>query len=505
MANSNSRQFRSWYIPEPELLFGSNQRSVDPKTGISLYGPYYFGGQGHSTPSEIRLGIIGDGETVGLTKNWLDRCRSGIRSTKDNVQLFPSFDGLNKDRTFRTEFIIVESLIEKITSIEISRITEIPHSNERIFKACDLYAGKIKILSQREQPPDVIICCLPKDIEEYCGISIKTRGAKRPKYSEMEKKVMNFISSGQKFLSDFDIGPPPLATEKAYDLRRALKGRAMPFGIPIQILRYKTLLGDKGIEDEATRTWNFALGLYYKAGGFPWRLADFDPNTCYVGISFYKDLKNPSAELRTSVAQVFTSYGDGLVLRGNPVQIDKHDRTPHLSDEAAFDLLDKAINLYIAHTKHGPSRVVIHKTSRFNEEELRGFNRASARANEVVLVAFGERNIKFFRPGMYPPLRGTFIQLPDDSYILYSIGYMPYLKTYPGMRVPQPLEILEIIGDYDPTKIAEEILSLTKMNWNSSRFAIKDPITIAFSQEVGKILSEIPEGVPIQEQYRYYM
>lgn len=43
------------------------------------------------------------------------------------------------------------------------------------------------------------------------------------------------------------------------------------------------------------------------------------------------------------------------------------------------------------------------------------------------------------------------------------------------------------------------------MNWNSAKFSIKYPITIAFSKEVGKILAELPKGGVVHPDYRFYM
>jgi hypothetical protein len=279
----------------------------------------------------------------------------------------------------------------------------------------------------------------------------------------------------------------------------------MRHGIPIQIMRYKTLIGSGEVQDEATRAWNFCLAVYYKAGGFPWRLAEFDPNTCYVGIAFYREAGVPSPELRTSVAQVFTSYGDGLVLRGDQAEIQKHDKNPHLSENASYALLSKCLQLYSNQTQTLPTRIVVHKTSRYSADELKGLKRATTSIPQRTFVAFGQRAIRFFRIGKYPPLRGTTIQLPDKSLILYTHGYIPYLRTYPGARIPEPLEILEAWGGDDPTRVSKEVMALTKMNWNSAKFSTKQPITIAFAKEVGKILSELPPNGVIQQHYRFYM
>lgn len=499
----------SWYIEEPSLLFGGNQKALDPRAGIMTFGPYYFQGQDRSSPSEIRLGIIGDGETIALTKRWLEICKSPIESTKNNLYLFPSFPGFTKDASFRSEFIVSPSLIEQIGDKEIDAVIAIPDVNKRISKGIDLFIDKIKLMAAREPQPQVIICSLPQKINEYCGITFRTRGAKRPKLTDIEKKILYAKQMGQKFLSEYNVGgTQPQIEEKAYDFRRALKARSMEYDIPIQIVRYGTLTGTQGLEDETTRAWNFCLALYYKAGGFPWRLADFDPNTCYVGISFYKEVGTLDENIRTSVAQIFTSYGEGLVLRGENIHIDeKGDRNPHLDENSSSKLLIDSINLYESQVKRKPVRIVIHKTSRYSNTELSGFNNAAKelQVNNLTMVAFGDRGIRFFRDGKYPPLRGMLTKLPDKSLIFFTHGYSPYLKTYPGFRIPKPLEILEIHGSDDITVVAKEILSLTKMNWNSAKFSTMNPITIEFSREVGEILRELPSGGRIQQQYRFYM
>ncbi len=88
---------------------------------------------------------------------------------------------------------------------------------------------------------------------------------------------------------------------------------------------------------------------------------------------------------------------------------------------------------------------------------------------------------------------------------MYTVGFVPYLETYPGPRIPSPLEILEAHGDDDVLQVAKEIMALTKLNWNSTKFFSREPITIKFSREVGKILSELPPDQPIQPHCRFYM
>jgi hypothetical protein len=120
-------------------------------------------------------------------------------------------------------------------------------------------------------------------------------------------------------------------------------------------------------------------------------------------------------------------------------------------------------------------------------------------------VALGQRGIRFFRPGDFPPLRGTYVKFSDRDFVLYTTGFVPFLRTYPGARIPQPTEVLEHFGDSPWNTVLSELLAMTKLNWNTADFAARDPITIAFSNRVGEILAEIPDDAPIRQEYRFYM
>jgi hypothetical protein len=130
------------------------------------------------------------------------------------------------------------------------------------------------------------------------------------------------------------------------------------------------------LQDEATRAWNLHMALYYKAGGTPWRLireaADYA--ACYVGVSFYKT-SDDDALLMTSMAQVFNERGDGVIVRGGQACVSKSDRRPHLDRDGARSLLQAALVSYRREHRTSPARIVVHKTSGYNADELAGFVR----------------------------------------------------------------------------------------------------------------------------------
>jgi len=97
------------------------------------------------------------------------------------------------------------------------------------------------------------------------------------------------------------------------------------------------------------------------------------------------------------------------------------------------------------------------------------------------------------------------IEVGRRDFLLYTTGYVPFLRVYPGMRVPNPLEIVEHHGTTAPDTLCSEILALTKLNWNSCAFAGSDPVTLDFSRKVSSVLKELPPEVPPLTQYRYYI
>jgi hypothetical protein len=129
----------------------------------------------------------------------------------------------------------------------------------------------------------------------------------------------------------------------------------------------------------------------------------------------------------------------------------------------------------------------------------------SASVREYDFVNLQQLGVRFFREGKYPPLRGTYCCLNSEKHILFTLGYIPFIGTYPRPYVPEPWELCSHFGDTPPRRLFEEILSLTKMNYNNAFGTDNEPITIRFARKVGEILSYIPEGQPIQPSYRFYM
>lgn len=376
-------------LQEPLLQFGTGEH-IDPKTGILTFNPYDF----HSVrPERIKTGIIGKSESIETIINWLAAGKKIVAAKKTNLNtLFPQFCGFNKDDAFKSDIIYDEGYIRKINNSEFEHITK---NEKRYWKIIEefvtLYINEIKFLAKNKNP-DVILCVLS---EKFIQSILGAPDADQVDDNEGAEKDDEEKDEQDEFIS-----------RQENNFRRLLKARAMEYNIPIQIVRDRIAKPTSEMQDAATIAWNFYTALYYKASGTPWAMKKKDATiTCYAGISFYKSRDRSTTQ--TSVTQIFNEHGKGVILRGSPVDMKKGDREPHLTETQAFDLLDHSLKEYFEALKVYPQRLVLHKTSNFNSNEIEGFKEAAYKNNihAVDMVTIMRSDLRLYRETMYPPLR----------------------------------------------------------------------------------------------------
>jgi len=482
-------------LTEPELEFGAG-RHVDIRFGLRNYGPITF--DDPIAPHEIRLGLVGTATTIAGVKEWLAHCRAGVpakASKKPN--LFPAFPGFGAESCFRCDWVSSDKLEGVINPRDLDKIIQSEPRSEGIPKLVELFIRECRRLCEKSQV-DVLICAPPQEMFAYADNEPVVADAEETQSSETESEA------------DEEEG---LRT----DFHDMLKAQAMILPKPIQMVRPATYDEDakemtrhglvRRVQDPATRAWNFHTALYYKAGGTPWRLARSPSEyaSCFVGISFYHS--RDKHHVYTSVAQVFNERGEGMILRGGEAHKSEEDRKPHLSRQDTATLLRDVLTAFHGEHKHWPARVVVHKTSSFDANEKDGCDDAltQLRISSRDLLVITESFLRLFREGQYPPLRGTFANLDAKSSILYTRGSIDFYQMYPGMYVPRTLEITSVDVEQPPRVLAEEILALTKMNWNNTQFDAAFPITIKAARQVGAILKYLDASSPIQASYAFYM
>lgn len=465
----------SRWFAEPELTFAEGRSHADPKVGIPLYGPASFGTSRHK--NEVHVGFIGTGEGIDRATDFYSLCCKGV----DGDNQHAPFPGCMPDRGYRCTLRMGPQMNEKITQGELQDVLDIRESKIRFEKAVDLLIEKLRLLSEEhDHPLDYVVVVVPAALFD------------KAKVTDYHQKGLGMVHR---------------------DLRRAFKARAMRFQKPTQLI-LETTFGDRPagggrvrkLDHASERAWNLFNGLYFKADGRPWGPSNLTPASCFVGVSFYRPLGQAS-NLRTSLVQAFDENGEGLVLRGHNFTWDEEQdgRAPHLTEELAQKLIAEVLTRYeeIRHQK--PARVVVHKSSRFDAAESRGFRSALRQVSQCDLVALRPVNdVRLIRAGAFPPLRGTSFTFGEISY-LYTTGYIPLLERFPQGHVPSPLELADHVGDTARPQLLEEVLALTKMNWNSARMYGLMPVTVRFARLVGDILREVPEDVTPHPRYKFYV
>ena len=155
-----------------------------------------------------------------------------------------------------------------------------------------------------------------------------------------------------------------------------------------------------------------------------------------------------------------------------------------------------------------PSRIVIHKTSSYWDEEKEGFLSAIENIPKKDLITIADTGIKFYRPNEFSVLRGTLISNQDFSRnMLYTTGFVPSLDTYPGLGIPKPLLIKPEVLDSNITDVCREILSFTKLDWNNTFMYRRHPVTLSVSKKVGNVLSDsiAKDQKRLDSHYYFYM
>jgi len=495
---------RAWIESEPELSFGKGNRHIDPKAGLSIFGPFVSEGQTGNMPGSINIAFIGPTNAVTLAEHWVRELNSYYAPGPGDNILFPQFPGF--EEIFRSRLQVPTALKEVIPNRDVQRVLEISEDSKRVEETALLYTTRFEHFSSMSPQPNIIICAISKEMEDYCWSSSSHKKPKGQK--KLDTQIKKLRDAGQLFLTDFDEDIVPIVTTPKYglNLRSRIKAGAMRNGIPTQLLLETTLSGAKSVQPLGTLAWNFSVGLFYKSGGFPWRLAQIRERTCFVGISFYKEKAEKIDTMGTSVAQVFDNTGEGLIIKGGRIQLtDDRWAAPHMTREIASQLSQKICSAYKDRNLSLPDRIVFHKTSRFWTEEIEGLEANLDGNIQTEYLAIEQGDHRIVREGSYPPLRGTCLLLGPKEYLVYGIGYIPYLGTYPGPHVPNPLHIIDHKGESTPQRVCSELLSLTKLNWNTAQFCCGIPITINIARKVSSIMSELGDDAPIKPSYRFYM
>ncbi|MGD1037559.1 MAG: hypothetical protein ABR878_10255 [Roseiarcus sp.] len=286
-----------------------------------------------------------------------------------------------------------------------------------------------------------------------------------------------------------------------FDVHDFVKAFCVQRGIATQFLEQHTLADAY----QCRVWWWLSLAIYVKSMRTPWVLSSLAEDTAFVGLGFSID---STAERGNHVvlgcSHIYSGKGEGLqyrltkienpiIRRGNPfMSKDDARRTGETIRQLFFDARLKL-----------PERVVLHKRTPFTRDEregladglsgVRGIDMLEIQIDEALryVASITDRDGKVDEDN-YPVRRGTVMKLDDHSALLWVHGATtainPRLKYFQGKRrIPAPLRIKRYAGRTDLQRISEEVLGLSKMNWNTFELYTKLPATLQSSTEIARI------------------
>jgi hypothetical protein len=506
------------HVDEPSLEFRFGQKLVYPRDGLFLYGPVDGG------KPIVHYGAIGTPSGLARLEQWASLAagmilppltRRGAKAIEPHHVLFPGFAA-----AFNTEWPVKpHSVIATVDGGNLAKALRFDNRNEAIKKAVDLYVQPLIATAARlEDPPSFWFVVIPEEV-----YTLGRPLSKIPVPERIRGEIRMSRHDALKLEEQHTLFGVEEAEAEIYKyathFRRQLKARLLNDKIVTQIVRETTLAPldflkangkpKRRIEDAATVAWKLSTGAYYKSGGRPWQLGGVRPGVCYVGLAYKRRETVGDERFAVCAAQMFLTSGEGVVFRGALGPWYRADTKQfHLDTESAGNLVKMVISEYRAqHDGNAPSELFLHAKSSFTDEEWRGFRDSSPSETNIVgvQIADAKDSLKLFRPGNYPVARGTAVVLSDDQAFLWTAGYVPRLDTYLGPETPNPLLIKRQRGECDLLTILRDIMSLTKINFNTCLHNDRLPVTIRFADAVGEIMLAAPQTGEPRLPFKFYI
>lgn len=500
-------------VPEPRLAFCYGQQLEHPKDGLFLFGPL----DDRAHPAQLRFGLIGTPECIARFHRWSARIRGAIPSpdpTKAHLFGWPGFEA-----AFRCKWP-EEPIAELIVDSEkLSKTIRIEDRTEAIYKAVELFERPILDYRAREEAqPAFWFVAIPEEVYLLGRPQSTVPKGERVRGTMPAGKhwIRRSARSGQSLLLTEDRQVADMQ-RYAKNFHNQLKARLLREKIAVQVVRDTTLTPEdfkksngrplRGTQDAPTIAWNLCTTAFFKGEGKPWKLASVREGVCYIGLVFKQDPTDAGRPNACCGAQMFLDSGDGVVFRGAMGPWWSDDRKEfHLTQEAAEQLVRIVVTEY--EKRHGgpPRELFIHGMAAFSGPEWAGFSAAVPKTTTLVGVRIRPSNdLKLFRPGTLPIMRGLAHRVSDKRAYLWSAGYVPRLDTYPGWETPNPIVVEIVRGEAKIETVLADILGLTKLNYNACEYSASMPVTLNFADAVGEILMAAPSEDTPPLPFRYYI
>lgn len=307
--------------------------------------------------------------------------------------------------------------------------------------------------------------------------------------------------------------------DHVYDVHDDVKAYAARQGISTQFLDQSTL----SPYDPCRIWWWLSLAIYTKAMRTPWVLQSLDENSAFVGLGYSVDRKSTNSQkIVLGCSHLYNAQGQGLQFRLRNIQDAslRRDRNPYLSFNESRQMAETIRQLFWESHQRLPERVVIHKLFPFSRDEIKGIKAGLSGIKQVELLEINhEPSLRYlnsrFKDGRFsidgfPVRRGTALRVSKDEMLLWVHGATSALTDYKTYfqgkrRIPAPVVVRRYAGSSDVSTIVNEILGLSKMDWNSGDLYSQLPATVQSSRTIARIGRRLAAVGQTSFDYRLFM
>lgn len=425
-------------LQEPYLLFHMRRKFTSPRTGLTKAGPY---DAEFNRGNDIYVGLIADSSNAHNAKKFVQHLGKGHKYYRGFKSIFKV-----NNLVFGDEYV---KIVEGISS-------NILQSVENAY------------LELAEKLPD--------------------------------KSVIIVVANDE-------------VIEKSYTRVKALRFSYTKKTIRLQLIKRSTL--EKALSDETAldfTLFNVATAIYTKAGGTPWVLErQLIPAGIFIGIAFTRPKVVSFSGQRKEifyygVLTVYNKFGKYVNMSARGIRMEvsgnriRGTKGLYIPRSDMIQMLSQIINI------HTPPVVIIHKSARFHVDEIEAV-RHVLKSKEIsyALIHIESSNpYRGYGEDQYDAtaVRGDLIidkELSNRA-ILFTTGCTQgdqgiQKRSKPGTPRPLELEVEENTTPYSIRDFAQQVLGLTKLDWNTTDLEVRMPITIKYARKVAALTQYLASTV----------